>query len=97
MEIRPIGSEEPGGVQPLGWPSMAPSTIIAPAHPLADRDGRVPVEVFDAPPELMRAILASPIKAVSESAALRPSGAGTDGPTVSASRPSYGSSVEIDL
>lgn len=97
MEIRPIGSDEPSGVQALAWPSMAPSSVSAPTHPLADRDGRVPIEVFDAPPEMIRAILASPVRAPSQAVDVGRASAGTDGPTVSPSRPSHGSSIDIAL
>lgn len=43
---------------------VRPARIPAPDHPLADRDGLVPVEVFDLPPELLSAIRALPIRGI---------------------------------
>ncbi|MGY6501284.1 MAG: hypothetical protein ACXIVQ_10395 [Acidimicrobiales bacterium] len=97
MEIRAIGQDEAGGAVMAAWVSMAATTVAAPTHPLADRDGRVPVEVFNAPPEMMRAILASPVRGPSEAVAVGPDRAGSDGPTVSSVRPSHGSSVDIEM
>lgn len=36
--------------------------VQAPHHPLADRLGRVPVEVFEVPPELVEAVRGAPIR-----------------------------------
>ena len=44
-------------------PARPPRWVQAPEHPLADRRGRVPAEVFELPPELVNAVRSAPIRA----------------------------------
>lgn len=97
MEIQPVNRNDPA--ESSAWythPSLAPDQVTAPTHPLADRDGKVPVEVFDAPPHLMKAVLAAPIRGADAPEVAAPS-IGSDAPTVSSGRPSHGSSVDLEL
>jgi hypothetical protein len=54
--------------------------VRAPEHPLADRLGRVPVEVFEVPPEMVEAVRSAPIR-VPDTEGRRPVGPGS-GPSV---------------
>ena len=83
--------------------------VAAPQHPLADTSGRVPVEVFDLPPELLDAIRTLPIRppvvpGESTAGRERPAGAreaeGRQEPRASvarvASEPSRGARVDLE-
>ncbi len=97
MEIQPVSRNDQAELAWYTHPSLAPDQVPAPIHPLADRDGKVPIEVFDAPPEMMRAVLAAPIRAAGDTSSVPAPTIGSDAPTVTTGRPSHGSSVDLEL
>ncbi|HSL59906.1 MAG TPA: hypothetical protein VK866_18825 [Acidimicrobiales bacterium] len=84
--------------------ARSPRWIQAPEHPLADRLGRVPVEVFELPPELVDAVRGAPIRTPgvdgpriagpgSGPAVLAPDGGGRDARRA----PPDGSTFDVEL
>lgn len=62
MTIQPIGRDDGGGARPRDLYALFPLRVTAPRHPLADGHGRVPIEVFEVPPELIDVIRTLPIR-----------------------------------